>query len=97
MMSSSTTDAPTGFCFDPEDLECRQLISFSDNLLSVTILSNIKSDTVEVLKSSDGDELWTQKMSGSFPVMGIYKFVVSGVDPSGLASAEVLNFFQVLQ
>jgi hypothetical protein len=54
-------------------------------------------DNVDVLKSFDGYELWSHKMSVIFEVMGLYEIVVSGIDPSSLASAEELITFQVAQ
>jgi hypothetical protein len=54
-------------------------------------------DDVEVLNSSDGYELWFQKMSVIFEVMSLYVIMVSAIDPSPLASGEVLIYFQVAQ
>jgi hypothetical protein len=61
------------------------------------VSSNVKLDNVEVLKSSDGYELWSQKMSVIFEAMGLYEIVVTGIDPSPLASAEELITFQLAQ
>jgi hypothetical protein len=66
-------------------------------LSAVTVSSNIKLDNLEVLKSSDGDELWCQKMSGIFEAMGLYEIIVSGIDPSLIVSAEELITFQLAQ
>jgi hypothetical protein len=38
-----------------------------------------------------------QKISVIFEVMGLYKIVVMGIDPSPLASAEELITFQLAQ
>jgi hypothetical protein len=72
-------------------------MSSSAKLSAVTVSSNVKLDNVEVLKSSDGYELWSQKMLVIFEAMGIYEIVVSGIDPSPLASAEELITFQLAQ
>jgi hypothetical protein len=50
-------------------------------------------DNVEVLKSSDRYELWSQKMLVIFQAMSLYEIVVSGIDPSPCASAEELITF----
>jgi hypothetical protein len=92
-MSSSAADAAAGLGLDLEYQKSRQLISSSAKLSAVTISSNVKLDNVEVLKSSDGYELWSQKMSGIFKAMGLYEIVVSGIDPSPLAAAEELIIF----
>jgi hypothetical protein len=65
--------------------------------LAVTVSSNVKLDNVEVLKSSDGYELWSQKMSIILEAMGLDEIVVSGMDLSPLASAEDLIAFQLAQ
>jgi hypothetical protein len=65
------------------------------NLSAVTIVSNLKLDNSEVLKSSDGDEVWSQKMSVIFEVTGYYEIVVSGIDPSPLGSGEEVITFQL--
>jgi hypothetical protein len=96
-MSSSAADAAAGFGLDPEYLKFRQSISSSAKLSAVTASSNVKLDNVEVLKSSDGYELWSQKMSVIFEAMGLYEIVVSGIDPSPLAFAEELITFQLAQ
>jgi hypothetical protein len=62
----------------------------SAKLSAVTISSNVKLDNVEVLKSYDGYELWSQKMSLIFEAMGFYEIDESGIDPSPLASAKEL-------
>jgi hypothetical protein len=54
-------------------------------------------DNVEVLKSSGGYELWSQNMSVIFEAMGLYEFVVLGINRAPLASAEELITFQVAQ
>jgi hypothetical protein len=64
---------------------------------AVTVYSNVKLDNVKVLKSSDGSELWSQKMSVILEVMGLYEIVVSGIDPSPVESAEELITFQLTQ
>jgi hypothetical protein len=96
-MSSSAADTAAGLGLDPEYLKFRQSISSSAKLSAVTVSSNVKLDNVEVLKSSDGYELWSQKMSVIFEVMGLYEIIVSGIDPSPLASAEELITFQRAQ
>jgi hypothetical protein len=96
-MSSSAADATVGLRLDPEYLKFRQSISSSAKLWAVTVSSNVKLDNVEVVKSSDGYELWSQKMSDIFEAMGLYEIVVSGIDPSLLASAKELITFQIGQ
>jgi hypothetical protein len=89
-MSSSAADAAAGLGLDLEYLKFRQSISSSANLSAVTVSSNVKLDFVEVVKSSNSYELWSQKMSVIFEAMSLYEIVVSGIDPSPLASAEEL-------
>jgi hypothetical protein len=96
-MSSSAADASAGLGLDPEYLTFRQSISSLAKLSAVTVSSNVKLDNVEVLKSSDGYELWSHKMSVIFEAMGLYESVVSGIDPSPLVSAEELITFQLAQ
>jgi hypothetical protein len=96
-MSSSAADTAAGLGLDPEYLKFQQSISSSAKLSAVTVSSNVKLDTVEVLKSSDRYELWSQKMSVSFEGMGLYEIVVTGIDPSPLASAEELITVQLGQ
>jgi hypothetical protein len=96
-MSSSAADAAAGLGLDLEYLKLRQSISSSTKLSAVTVSSNVKLDNVEVLKSSDGYELWSQKMSVIFEARGLYEIVVSGIEPSPLASAEELITFQLAQ
>jgi hypothetical protein len=94
---SSAADSAASHGLDPEYLKFRQSISSSAKLSAVTVSSNVKLDNVEVLKSSDGYELWSQKMSVFFEAMGLYEIVVSGLDPSPLACAEELITFQLAQ
>jgi hypothetical protein len=96
-MSSSVADAPAGLGLDPEYLAFWQSISSLAELLAIIVSFNLKLDNVEVLKSSDGYELWFQKMSVIFEAMGLYQIVVLGIDPSPLASAEELIPFQLTQ
>jgi hypothetical protein len=96
-MSWSAADAAASLGLDPDNLKFRQSISLSAKLLAIIISSNIKLDIVEVLKSSDGYELWSQKMSVILEAMGLYERVVTGIDPSPLASAEELITFQLVQ
>jgi hypothetical protein len=70
-------------------------MSSSDKLTAITVSSNVKLDNIEVLKSSDGYELWSQKMSAIFEAIGLYETVVMGFDPSPLAFAEKLIIFQL--
>jgi hypothetical protein len=65
-MSSSAADAAAGLDLDPEYLKFRHSISSSPKLSAVTVSSNVNLDKVEVIKSSDGCELWSQKMSVIF-------------------------------
>jgi hypothetical protein len=58
----------------------RKSISSFAKLVAVTVSSNVKLNNVEVLKSTDGYELWLQKMSVIFKLMGLYEIVVSGID-----------------
>jgi hypothetical protein len=85
-MSSSVADAATGIGLDPEYLKFPQSSSSSAKLLAISVSSNFKLDNVEVLKSSDIDQLWSQKISGIFEAMGLYEIVRSGIDPSPLES-----------
>jgi hypothetical protein len=71
-MSSYAANAPAGLVLDPEYLKFRQSISSSANLSAVTVSSHVKLDTVEVLKSSDGYEQWSQKMSVIVQAMVLY-------------------------
>jgi hypothetical protein len=87
-MSSSAADATPGLGLDPADLNFQQSMSSSANLSAVTGSSNVMLDNVEVLKLSDGYELWSQKISVIFEVMGLYEIVVSGIDLSPLASGK---------
>jgi hypothetical protein len=61
------------------------------------VSSNVKFDNFEVLKSSDGYELWSQKMSVIFEAMGLYDILVMGIDLSLLVSTEELITFQLIQ
>jgi hypothetical protein len=97
IMSSSAADAAAGLGLDPEYLKFQQSISSLAKLSSVTISSNVKLDNVEVVKCSDSYELWSQIMSVIFEAMGLYEIIVSGIDPSSLASAEDLITFQLAQ
>jgi hypothetical protein len=96
-MSSSAVDAAAGLGLDPEYLKFRQSISSSAKLSAITVSSHVKLDIVKVLKSSDGYELWSQKMSVIFEAMGLCESVVSGIDPSPLRFAEELLTFQLGQ
>jgi hypothetical protein len=88
MMSSSTADPGAGLGLDPEYLKFPQSISLLEQLSPVTVSSNIKLDTIEVLKSSDCYEHWSQKMLVIFEAMALYEIGVSGIDPCPLASAK---------
>jgi hypothetical protein len=66
-------------------------------LSAVSISCDIKLDIVAVRKSSNGYELWSQIISIIFEAMGLYEILVSGIDPSPLASAEELITFQLAQ
>jgi hypothetical protein len=70
-MSSSAADAAAGLGYDPDYLKVRQLISSSVKLSAITLSSNIKLDNVEVLKLSDGYDLWSYKMSVIFEGIGL--------------------------
>jgi hypothetical protein len=70
MISSFAADAAAGLAVYPESLKFRQSIVSSAKLLAVTISSNIKLDNVEVLKSTDGYELFSQKILVIFEAMG---------------------------
>jgi hypothetical protein len=61
-MSSSASDDVAGLGLDPESLKFQQSILSSVKLWAVTVSSNVKLDNVEVLKSSDGYELWAKRM-----------------------------------
>jgi hypothetical protein len=92
-MSASAADAAAGLCFDPEFLKFQQSISSSTKLSAITFFSNVKLDNVEVLKSSYGYELRSQKMSVIFEAMSLYEIVVSGIDQSPLTSVQELITF----
>jgi hypothetical protein len=94
-MSSSAADASAVLGLDPENLKFRQSISSSAKVSAVTVSSNVKLDNVEVLKSCDGYELWSQNISVIFEAIGLYKIVVSGIDPTPLASVDELITFQL--
>jgi hypothetical protein len=96
-MSSSAADAAAGLGLDPDDLKFRQSISSSAKLSAVTVSSNVKLDNGEVLKSSDGYELWSQKISVIFEAMDLYEIVVLSIDPSPRAPAGELITFQLAQ
>jgi hypothetical protein len=96
-MSSSAADAAAGLGLDPEYLKFRQSILWSAKLSALTVSSYVKLHNVEVLKSSDGYELWSQNMSVIFEAMGLYEIIVSGIDASPLASAPELITFQPAQ
>jgi hypothetical protein len=53
-------------------------------------------DDLKVLQSSDGCDLWAQKMSIIVEAMGLFDIIVSGIDPSLLASADELITFLVV-
>jgi hypothetical protein len=84
ILSPPAADAAGGLGLDPDYRTFRQSISSSAKLSAVTIYSNVKLDTVDVPKSSDGNELWSQKIWVIFEAMGVYKIVVSSIDSSPL-------------
>jgi hypothetical protein len=90
-------DAAAGLGIDPDYLKSQRSISSSGKLSALIISSNVKLDNGEVLKSSDGYELWSQKMSVMFKTIGVYEIGQSGIDRSPLASAEDLITFQLPQ
>jgi hypothetical protein len=94
-MSSSAADAAASLGLDLEYLKFRQLISSSAKLSAVTGSSKVKLYNFEVLKSSDGYELWSQQMSVILEAMGLYEIIISGIDPFPLASPEELITFQL--
>jgi hypothetical protein len=69
----------------------------SAQLSPVTFSSNVNLDNVEVLKLSNGYELWSRKISVLLETIGLNEIVVSGIDPSALPSAEELITFQLTQ
>jgi hypothetical protein len=97
IMMSSAADAAAGLGLHPEYFKFWQSISKLAKLSAVTVSSNVKLDNVEVLKSFDGYELWSQKLLGIFEVMGLYEIVETGIDPSPLTSGEELITFQLAQ
>jgi hypothetical protein len=96
-MTSSTADTAAGLGLDQKYLKFRQSISSSAKLSGVTVYSNVKLYNVDVLKLYDRYELWSQKMSVIFEVLGVYEIVVSGIDPSPLVSVEELITFHLAQ
>jgi hypothetical protein len=96
-MLSSAADAAASLGLDLEYLRFWQSISSSGKLSSITISSTVKLDNIEVLKSSNGYELWSQKWLVIFEVMCLYQIMGLGKDPSPLAAAEQLITFQVAQ
>jgi hypothetical protein len=83
--------------FDLDYLIFRQLILYLAKLTAITVVSNITLDNVEVLKLSDGYELWSQKISVIFEGMGLQKIVVISIDPSPLEMGEDFITFQLAQ
>jgi hypothetical protein len=96
-MSSSDSDTATCLGLDPEYLNFRQSISSLAKWSAIIVSSNIKLNNFEVLKSSDGYELWSQKMSLILEVIGLYDIVVMGIDLSVLKSALELIIFQAAE
>jgi hypothetical protein len=96
-MSSSAADAAASLGLDQAYVKFRQSILLPAKLLVVTVSSNVKFDNIEVLRSSNSYELWSQKISLIFEAMGHYEIFVSGIDPSPLACAEELITFQIAQ
>jgi hypothetical protein len=94
-MASSTADAGAGLGLDLEYLKFQISISSAGKLSAVTVSSNVKFDNVKILKSSDGYELWSQKMSVILDAMGFSEIVVLGIDPLPLVSAEELITIQL--
>jgi hypothetical protein len=92
-MSSLDADAATVLGLDPESLKFWQWISPLAKLSAVTVSSNVKWNNVEVLKSADGYELWSQKMLIIWEAMGLKKIVLTGINPLPLASADELITF----
>jgi hypothetical protein len=74
-----------------------QSISSSVKPSAVTVSSNVTLDKVEVLISSEGNELWSQKMSVILDTMGLYEIVIMGIDSSLLVSSEELITFHLVQ
>jgi hypothetical protein len=97
IMLSSAADAAAYLSLDPENLKFQQLISSLAKLSAVTIFFNVKLDNVELLNLSDTYELWSQNISVIFDAMGLYKIIVSCIDPSPLASTKNLITFQLAQ
>jgi hypothetical protein len=58
------------------------------------VISKVKLDNVDVLNSSDGYELWAQKIIVFSEAMSLYDIIISGIDPSPLATTEELITFQ---
>jgi hypothetical protein len=86
-MSCSAADAAASLGFDLEYRIFRHLISSPDSLSAVTISANVMLNHLEVLKLSDGYELWSQKISVPFEAIGLYDIILTGIDLSPLASA----------
>jgi hypothetical protein len=95
-MSVSAADATGSLGLDLEYLKFWSSIASSAKLSAVTIFSNVKLDNIELLMSSKGYEIWSQKMSVILKTMGHYEIVVSGIDPPPLTSAEKLITFQLV-
>jgi hypothetical protein len=69
----SAADATAGLSLDPENFKFWQSISSLAKLSAVSVSSNIKLDNVEVLKSANSNELWSQKMPVIFEAMASTK------------------------
>jgi hypothetical protein len=95
-MSFSTADTAAGLGLDPEYLKFWESILSQAKLSAITICANVKFNNVQVCKSSEGYGPWFQKMFIVFEAMGLYEIVVTGIDPSPLASVNILITFQLV-
>jgi hypothetical protein len=66
-------------------------------MVAITVSSNVKLNNVEVLKFSNGYELWLQKMSLIVEVLSSQEIVVTAINPSPLAFVEQWITFQLAQ
>jgi hypothetical protein len=93
IISCSPADPAAGLGLNPEFLKFLPSISSSAILSAVDVSSNVQLDNFEDLKFSDGYELGSHIMSVIIHAICINKIVVSSIDPSQLASSDVLVTF----
>jgi hypothetical protein len=95
IMSSSATDGTAGLVLELEYVIFRQSISSSPKLSAVTVSSNVNLDNVDVLKSSESYELWSQSMLVIVEMIGLNEIIVKVINPLPVDSMEELITFQL--